>query len=150
MRLCSRHTPALQHSRQVGLATRVGIANSIYHRSLPCGQKMQSLRVLRPLGCRTGPLALLYSDVSAPNALPTLYMRLSTRCTVDQRFRSLTHVQLGSFNTKIIFAEEFICDCMTRFFEFNYYLLLQCHATQRCIPFRSSMMFQPSNAATEA
>jgi hypothetical protein len=82
---------------------RVGIANSIYHRSLPCGQKMQTLRGLRPLGCRTAPLALLHTDVSAPNTLPTLYMRFSTRCTADQRFKFLTHVQLANFNIKNIF-----------------------------------------------
>jgi hypothetical protein len=45
----------LQDSTQVGCNTRGGIANSIYHRSLPCGQKMQSLRVLRPLWLQDWP-----------------------------------------------------------------------------------------------
>jgi hypothetical protein len=89
-----------QDSRQV--ATGVGIANTFIIEVCPAVRKMQSLRVLRPLGCRTGPLVLLHSDVSAPNTLRTLYMRFSTRCTADQRFRSLTHVQLASFNIKII------------------------------------------------
>jgi len=90
----------LQDSTEVGCDARGDLLTAFIIEVCPAVRKMQSLRVLRPLGCRTGPLALLYSDVLAPNALPTLYMRILTRCTDDQRFRSLTHVQLGSFQYK--------------------------------------------------